>query len=232
MTEKIKMVRYALIITLMLLAFCLPSSAQQITGYITDAETGDSIPFVSVVYKGHSMAAVSDTAGHYSIIRRNGWKLSFSAVGYKATVVPINSQTKSPLNIVLTPDKQQLAEVTVKAKRNRYSRKDNPAVELMKKVIAAKKESNLANHDYYKYNKYEKLTLAANDLSPQMLQEKPFSSTPWLMDQVEVCKYNLKMILPLSVDETVSEIVYRKNPQSKKTYIKGQQLYIKDVFGF
>ncbi len=231
MTEKIKMVRYALIITLMLLAFCLPSSAQQITGYITDAETGDSIPFVSVVYKGHSMAAVSDTAGHYSIIRRNGWKLSFSAVGYKATVVHINSQTKSPLNIVLTPDKQQLAEVTVKAKRNRYSRKDNPAVELMKKVIAAKKESNLANHDYYKYNKYEKLTLAANDLSPQMLQEKPFSSTPWLMDQVEVCKYNLKMILPLSVDETVSEIVYRKNPQSKKTYIKGQQSSgINDLF--
>lgn len=63
--------------------------------------------------------------------------------------------------------------MTIKADRGKYSRKNNPAVELMKKVIAAKKLSNLENHDYYRYDKYEKLTLAANELTPERLQKKP-----------------------------------------------------------
>ena len=45
---------------------------------------------------------------------------------------------------------QRIDEVTVRAKREKYSRKNNPAVELMKRVIAAKRQTDLTNHDYYK----------------------------------------------------------------------------------
>ena len=219
------------IIFVLLAAFSLTSAAQFITGTVVDEETGDGIPYASVVYKGHNIAVVSDDKGQYRIDRHNGWSITFSAVGYKSQVVEIDYDTRGRMDIRLSPDGAQIEEVTVKAKRNRYSRKNNPAVDLMRKVIEKKKETNLANHDYYKYEKYEKLTLAANDLTPQMLDKKPFSSTPWLLDQVEVCQYNLKMILPLSVDETASQIVYRKNPESKKTYIKGQQSSgINDLF--
>ena len=214
-----------------LLLFCLPVMAQQISGKITDAETGESIPYASVVYKGHNVAVISDIDGIYHINRHIGWKITFSAVGYQSQVVTIDEKAKSPMDIALKPDRQQLAEVTVSAKKGKYSRKNNPAVELMKKVIAAKKLSDLSNHDYYKYDKYEKLTLAANDLTPSRLEKKPFSSTPWLLDQVEACQYNKKMILPISVDETVSELIYQKNPRSKKTIIKGEQSSgINDLF--
>lgn len=47
---------------------------------------------------------------------------------------------------------QRLGNVTVKAKRRRYSRKDNPAVELMRRVIAAKRLTDLSRHDYYQYS--------------------------------------------------------------------------------
>lgn len=221
--------RFLFIFTL--LAVCLRLDAQQLTGTVTDAETGEPIPYASVIYKGHNLAVISNIDGQFTIDRRHGWKLSFSAVGYQTQDVPITSQTKGQLSIALKQDRQQLAEVTVKAKKGRYSRKNNPAVELMKKVIAAKKLTDLANHDYYRYNKYEKLTLAANDLTPERLEKKPYSSTPWLLDQVELCKYNNKLILPISIDETVSEQVYRKNPQSKKTIITGQQSSgINDLF--
>ena len=212
-----------LFIFVLLLTLSLRLSAQQITGIITDAETGDSIPYASVIYKGQNMAVISDLNGRYSISRHKGWFLTFSAVGYRTEVIAINDKTKSRLDIRLKPDKLTLQEVTVKSKRARYSRKNNPAVELMKKVIAAKKQTDLSNHDYYRYDKYEKLTLAANDLTQKQLSERPFSSTPWLMDQIEISPYNGKKILPISVDETVSEIIYRKDPHSKKTIIKGQQ---------
>ncbi len=218
-------------LTLILLLLSLTIQAQKLTGRITDAETGEEIPYASVVYKGHHLAVISDIEGYYSIAKHLGWKLTFSAVGYQNVEVTINNQTGTKMDIALKADNKQLKEVTISSKKGKYSRKNNPAVELMKKVIAAKKQTDLANHDFYKYDKYEKLTLAANDLTPQKLEKKPFSSTPWLLDQVEVCQYNKKMILPISIDETVSEIVYRKDPKSKKTYIKGQQSSgINDLF--
>ena len=216
---------------LALLATCAQIHAQQLNGYITDATTGDSISYASAYYKGHKVNAVSDMNGHYTIDRHQGWTITFSAVGYKTKTITINAKTPQQLDIQLEPDKNQLKEVIIKVKRERYSRKNNPAVELMKKVIAAKKLTDLANHDYYSFDRYEKITLAANDITPEKLEKKPFSSTPWLKDQVERCQYNNKLILPISIDETVSQTVYRKSPQSKKNIIKGQQSSgINDLF--
>ena len=202
--------------------FSLSVSAQQIHGTITDDETGDSIAFVSVLYKGHNIAAISDINGQYKIDRHEGWNITFSAVGYKSRIVAITNKTKGKLNIKLKPDKHMLAEVTVKAKRGRYSRKNNPAVELMKRVVAAKKQTDLSQNDYYQYNKYEKITLSLNDLTPEQLEQGPFKRHPWLVDQVEVNPVSGKMILPVSVDETVSQKIYRKEPRSEKTIITGQ----------
>ena len=221
--------RYLFILSLLVTSLQL--AAQQLTGTIIDAETGEALPYASVVYKDHNLAVISNIDGKFSIDRKQGWKLSISYMGYQTLEFTVNDLTKNTLSIALRPDRKQLAEVTVKAKKGRYSRKNNPAVELMRKVIAAKKETDLANHDYYRYNKYEKLTLAANDLTPERLENKPFSSTPWLLDQVELCDYNKKMILPISIDETVTEQIYRKSPQSKKTIITGQRSSgINDLF--
>ena len=209
---------------LMLLMMVIPAVAQQttISGVVTDAETGERIGYASVVYKGHKIAVVSGTDGRYSITRHNGWSLTFSSVGYKSRTVSINSKVNNHLDIALKPDKKILGEVTVKSKRNRYSRRNNPAVELMRRVVAAKKKTDLELNDYYQYNKYEKITLAFNDIKPEQLKQKPFIKHPWLADQVETSPATGKLILPISVDETVSQKIYRRNPRSEKTYVEGQ----------
>lgn len=198
------------------------AQAQQIRGVVTDAETGDSIPMVSVIYKGHHVAVVSDVSGRFTIDRHEGWNITFSAVGYKSRIVAVTSKTKGRLHIKLSPDKHMLAEVTVKAKRQKYSRKNNPAVELMRRVVAAKKKTDLSLNDYYQYNKYEKITLSLNDLKPEQLETGPFKKHPWLVEQVEVSPQTGKMILPVSVDETVSQKIYRRDPRSEKTIVMGQ----------
>ncbi len=201
---------------------CHAQQPLQITGTVIDEDTGDSISFASIVYKGHNLSTVANAHGQYSISRHEGWNITVSAVGYKSRIIPINSKTKRKLNITLKPTKQELAEVTVKSKRNRYNRKDNPAIELMRRVVAAKKKTDLSNNDYYHYNKYEKITLALNDLTPEQLEKPPFSKKPWLLNQVEVSSYTNKLVLPVSVDETVSQKFYRKSPRDEKTIIQGQ----------
>ncbi len=210
---------------------CISLQAQQITGTITDEETGEAIPFASVVYKGHHIAVISNIDGVYKVNRHEGWNITFSAVGYKSRIIPITAKTKARTNIKLKPDRQMLSEVTVKSKRGRYSRKNNPAVELMKRVVAAKKKNDLALNDYYQYNKYEKITLSLNDIKPQQLEQGPFKSHPWLVEQVEISPVTGKMIMPLSVDETVSQKIYRRDPRSEKTIITGQTSHgVNDLF--
>ena len=210
------------IVLLLSVFMTMPMVAQKLTGVIVDDDDGECIPYASAVYRGNHVMVSSNGEGEFSIDRHNGWKLTFSAVGYQPLTVEISANTKSPMRISLKPEKTQLQNVTVRGRRNRYSRKDNPAVELMRRVIAAKKKTNLNNHDFYQYNKYQKLTLAFNDLSPQDMESGIFGKKQWALDQMELCPYNNKLILPVSVDETVTRKIYRKDPKSEKDIIMGQ----------
>lgn len=215
------MKRFRIFLTWILLVLTTSISAQ-IHGVITDAATGDTLLYPSASYKGHHVAVSGNALGEYSIARHEGWQLTFSAVGYKSKTVKITSGTPSVLNVKLRPDTKQLNEIVVKSKRGRYSRKNNPAVELMKRVIAAKKHTDLQNHDYLQYTKYQKLTCAINDISTSDIDSGFISKRRWLLDQIETCPYNDKLILPISVNETVTQHIYRKNPRSEKQIIKGE----------
>ncbi len=210
------------ILILLLLILAQAAGAQTITGVVVEESTGDTIPFPSVQYKKEKIATSGNAYGRFSIKRLNGEKLTFSAVGYQKLTILIGPNTPSEMKITLKTDTKQLKGVTVKTKRSKYSRKNNPAVELMKRVIAAKKRTDLANHDYYQFNKYQKITFAINDIKPTELENEKLKKKKWLINQIETCPYNNKLILPLSVDETVTRNIYRKDPKTEKSIIMGQ----------
>lgn len=210
------------ILILLLLILAQAAGAQTITGVVVEESTGDTIPFPSVQYKKEKIATSGNAYGRFSIKRLNGEKLTFSAVGYQELTILIGPNTPSEMKIMLKTDTKQLKGVTVKTKRSKYSRKNNPAVELMKRVIAAKKRTDLANHDYYQFNKYQKITFAINDIKPTELENEKLKKKKWLINQIETCPYNNKLILPLSVDETVTRNIYRKDPKTEKSIIMGQ----------
>ena len=211
------------IFVLLVLFVASLSAMAQIRGVVIDAQTGDTILYPSATYKGHQIAVSGDARGQFTIDRHDGWLLTISAVGYQSKEYTIKEGSAAFLNVKLKPDTRTLKGVVVKSRRNRYSRKDNPAVELMRRVIAAKKKTDLNNHDFYQYNKYQKITVAVNDIHPSDLDSGFFAKKQWLIDQIETSPYNHKLILPLSVDETVTQHLYRKDPKSEKDIIMGQQ---------
>ena len=207
----------------LLLTMTTIAMAQKIQGYVVDQQSGDSIPYANARYAGTKSGASSDESGRFTVERINGSTLTVTAVGYKPRKVKISEKTPDVLHVTLIADSKRMEEVVVKAKRrHRYSRKDNPAVELMRRVIAAKKRTQLENHDYLQYDKYQKLTMAVNNIKPEELESNFFKKSPWLLEQVEVCPYNQKLILPVSVDETLTQHIYRKNPKDQKDIIQGQ----------
>lgn len=194
----------------------------QISGVVVDESDGEPVPYATVQYKGNRVSAVADDRGRFRIERHNGWRLTISSVGYREQVINVSPQTSSQMTIRLTADNRTLSEVTVKSKKHsRYSRKDNPAVELMRKVIANKKKADLKSHDYYTYQNYQKIGFSLNDLKPETLNKDIFKHCPWLLEQVDTSQYTGKMVLPLTVDEMVTEQFWRKNPKSERTIVKG-----------
>lgn len=208
---------------LLLLIFSLAIDAQTIRGVVVDEETGDSIPHPGLQYKKGKVVMSGGSDGSFSIPRLNDEYLTVSAVGYKTLQILIGPNTPARMRITLKPDTKRLKEVTVRGKKGKYSRKNNPAVELMRRVIAAKKRNDLENHDYYRYDKYQKLTLAVNDITPAEVEKEKGKNRQWLVNQIEFCPYNNKLILPLSVDETVTQHIYRKDPKKEKTIVLGQR---------
>ena len=104
-------------------------------------------------------------------------------MGYVTKVVNIIPGVTKNLNVRMRPDDIMLDEVVVKPKREKYSRKNNPAVELMKKVIAHKKNNKLSENDYYQYNKYQKITMSLNDVTPEMLEKGMYKKKTYLVLQ-------------------------------------------------
>ena len=209
------------VVALLLVSTLQLMAQQKITGRVID-EDGFAVSYASVQYRGHKIAVSSDSQGKFSIEKHPGWVLTVSALSYKSQTISVNEKMDF-IEVKLKDDSHKLNEVVVKTKRGKYTRKDNPAVELMRRVIAAKKKTDLSNHDYYQYDKYQKITLALNDLKKEQLEGKFFSKRQYLLDQVETSPYNGKLTLPVSVDETVSQHIYRKDPKTEKDIIKGQQ---------
>ena len=133
------------------LAFSTGVSAQKIRGVVTDSLTNEPLLYVTVQYEGKGSGSVTNGDGEYEVDNhaRRGWtELTFSAIGYETKKVKITTATRE-LTLKLKPADIQIAEVTVRPGRERYRRRENPAVIFMRKVIEKKKGLKLETNDYY-----------------------------------------------------------------------------------
>ncbi|MBO4672981.1 MAG: carboxypeptidase-like regulatory domain-containing protein [Bacteroidaceae bacterium] len=208
----------------MLLLLIALTAQAQVTGRVIDSKTREALDYVNVYYDGKNVGEQTDEDGRFVIKEDSTWKeLTISTMGYQTQTIKLKDFGKNKdITIRLVPDAKTLSGVTVSAKKTRYSRKNNPAVELMKKVIAHKKQSDLHAKDYFTYTKYEKMTFSLNEVSDKVFDEGEYKRFAFLKDHVERSPQTNKLILPLTVDETLSEIYYRKDPRSEKQVIKGE----------
>ena len=202
------------ILFFVLLALCSIVAKAQFYGKVVDGTNGEPIPFAAVKYIGTSEGRATDLDGNFVLpILDNYNKFVITFLGYKPVTVTVQrGQSEIRSTLKMYPDDIMLGEVVVKKSKERYKRKNNPAVELMRKVIANKRLSDIKEKDYYHFDKYEKRTFSRNDL------EKTKDSL-----LAELCPETGKLILPIMVEETSSEENYRKNPKAVKTTVKAKR---------
>lgn len=221
--KELAIFKLKLLIALMCLS-CSFSFAQVITtftGTVKDSSTKEPIPFAVVTFNQTTVAAYTSESGKFSISnRRNITKVTVSLMGYKTQTFTIPAEKTTVKEIFLESTNTELTEVVVKPKKEKYSKKNNPAVELIKKVIANKNKNNITAQKHYQYKEYERYIFAFNEFDPESGQFKKYK---FLSNYVDSSIINKKPILPFSVKEKVTDVFYRKEPKTEKRIVKGQK---------
>ena len=106
--KKIRLFFTALTMLLSVAAF-----AQNVTvsGTVSDANTGEPVPFASIQIKGTMTGGSTDADGVYSIAVPSDGVLIFSSIGYETTEVKVDG--KIVRNVTLKPDSEMLESVVV-----------------------------------------------------------------------------------------------------------------------
>lgn len=108
---------------LSILTFCISiclMSAQEnytISGYITDAESGETLIGATALVKEIGNGAVSNEYGFYSIsVPKGKYTLEFSYIGFGNVIKPFSLSANYKLDVEMSEMKNELAEVVVTAK--------------------------------------------------------------------------------------------------------------------
>ncbi len=208
---------------LLTLVFYSQISFAQVSGVVIDSRTRKPVDFANVYYEGKGVGTMTDENGKFAIKENPEWdELTVTVMGYVTQTVKLEHGKTSNLKIKLVEEPRQLQAVTVTARRTKYSRRNNPAVEFMKKVIEHKKINDLKANDFYSFTKYEKMTFSINEFTDKVFDVEEGKRWAFLKDHVETCEQTGKLILPLTVDETLSSIYFRKHPETLKQLIKAK----------
>jgi len=191
-----------------------------IKGIVTDSIAGEGLPYASLIFKGTTIGAATDGEGNFSFSAPTTHKiLTVSYLGYDTKEIEIIQGRTAYLKIELVPSCITLNEVVIKPQKEKYSKKENPAVIFVKQIIALRKNNTLYEHDYFQYDRYEKMIFAMNEYEPKPKKNGKFN---FLVDFVDTLDIGTT-ILPISEKERLETVYYRKNPKSEKRMVKGNQ---------
>jgi hypothetical protein len=195
--------------------------AQQtiVQGKVIDANSGDPIPFVNVVFKGTTTGATTDFDGNFSIkTLAIVDSVVASYIGYKPRTKAIKSGIKQTVNFQLAEDVVNLEEVVVKAG-------ENPAWQVLRKVVDNKDRNDKRKLTAYEYDTYTKIEVDVDKISEELRERKLMKKITQVLDSVErIAGEDGKPILPVFITESISKLYYRDNPSLKKELIQKSKI--------
>lgn len=199
---------------------CVYAQGQTVVrGIVKDAQTRTPLAFVSVYFKG-SKGVVSGEDGSYTISTTNpkNVTLQFSFAGYKVLQKTVVAGITQDLNVDM--ELEEMAAVVVnKRRRTKYSNKNNPAVDLIRKVVDNRDRNRMSAADFLQYQQYEKMELSLTNKPEKLMNSKLFKNYRFLVENQDTSKIEGKSLVPVYLEETLSNKFFRKDPRKEKTYV-------------
>lgn len=195
-----------------------------VKGTIVDSITRLPIAGASVYFRG-GRGKSTDSLGNFEIRTSGGnTRVIVSSIGYRQLQFTVPKGKEQQLNVEMGPDPALVSNVTVSTnKRAKYTNRNNPAVELIRQVIEHREENRTTNYDYVEYEQYEKIEAALSNASEKLTDSKLLKKYNFLFENTDTSKIEGKNLLPIYLEETLSQQYIRKSPEKTKSIILGEK---------
>lgn len=193
-------------------------SAQKtiVRGKITDASSGEPLPFVNLVFQNSKVGTSTDIDGNYKIETYYPTdSLTASFIGYKTTSMRVRRDKEQVINFKMGTGSIALEAVEIKYK-------GNPAHDILDRVYLNREANNREKYDYFNYEVYNKVEFDLNNITEEFKNKKMFNKFQFIFDYTDTTEE--KEFLPMFMTESISDYYYRRDPKSEKEYIKASQV--------
>lgn len=196
---------------LLVLTTAVPAAGQQsltqITGLVRDSVSREGIPLASIALVGTDEGTLATEHGGFTInSRANFTRLRVTAMGYKAREVEVRPGKGSVMVIDLVPAGVELGEVVVRRGKEHYSKRNNPAVEMMKRLRERRDEGDPRRSPHYGYSQYERMMMGLGDIDDLVAGNE--QQRQWVEEYADTSLLTGKRVLPFSIKETVARDYY------------------------
>ena len=211
---------------LLLLVFFLFSASYlvaqtKVSGYVVD-NNDEPVAFASVLFKNSTTGTITNENGRFYLESDETWNtLSISFIGYETVQLELYRKVNYDIKIVLNEIIESLDEVVIVT--GKQSKKNNPAIDILRKIWERKRKNGLNQFNQYQYDKYEKVEFDLNTIDSSLIKSKLFRGMEFIFSEVDTSNITGKTYLPIFLNEAVSK-VYGDNTISKeKEELKGNK---------
>ncbi len=210
----------------------------KVSGIVVDNENLP-VPFANVLFKGSNEGVVTNEDGRFYLESNTNYKaLIVSFAGFENKEVTLSKSITYNL-IVKISDGEKLKEVVIFT--GKTSKKNNPALNILRKIWARKRQNGLNKFKQYQMEKYEKVEFDLNTIDSVLMKSKVFKGMEFIFKQVDTSRVTGKTYLPIFINESIYD-VYGDNVNKKvKEVIKanknsglgngdGVNSFIKDLY--
>tara|TARA_R110000787_G_scaffold183014_1_gene294996 strand:- start:6574 stop:9063 length:2490 start_codon:yes stop_codon:yes gene_type:complete len=194
----------------------LIQSQTKVSGEIKD-EFGDPIAFSNVFFKDSNVGTITNENGRFYLESDDNYPtVVFSFIGYATLELDLEKKSNFKMVIVLKEESAALDEVVIFS--GKQSKKNNPAIDILRKIWENRRENGVKKFDQYSYNKYEKLEFDLNTIDSNLIKSRTFRGMEFIFDQVDTSRITGNTYLPVFINEAYSK-VYGDNVIDKETEI-------------
>ena len=187
-------------LTVLLFSSFLTFSQVKIGGSIIDKQN-QSIPFANIIFVGSNEGTVSDENGKFYLeSSKNYTQIEVSFLGFETKKLTVKSRDFN-LKIILDESAAQLNEVFIFS--GKVKKKGNPAIAILEKVWAKKRENGVYLFNHYQYEKYEKLEFDMNNIDSSFMENKLFKGMEFIFKEIDTSHITGKSFLPIFINESV-----------------------------
>ena len=199
-------------------------SQTKVSGHVYDANK-EPVAFANVLFKDSTEGTITNENGRFYLESEEEWNtLSVSFIGYETVNLELTNKVNYELEIIINELAESLDEVVIIS--GKQPKKNNPAIDILRKIWENKRKNGLYQFNQYQYDKYEKVEFDLNTIDSSLIKSKLFRGMEFIFNEVDTSRVTGKTYLPMFLNEAVSKVYGDNILNKEKEFNKKGYAYI------